>query len=266
MVVPADGFTGSLNSVGYIEVTMDVLDITAPEIRAELLRIESQRRECKVKWLECVRMAYDAIAKVLMNSGEALDHRTLRLLLPGAVLDVAVGYGWVHHPGKREEYRKRHIYKPFAWVPQDYFVKERILVDIPEQELTMNLGSFRLTREAYEWWLNVLGGRILKWEGESVDAARLARAAASSIATTTRRKRLSKKPDETVRQQRAAKRRAAVEPVLQAKKPAPWTVHFWATKAGLNHPHAAYRYLKGENITPENYEKLASAIGVRLPE
>jgi hypothetical protein len=57
-----------------------------------------------------------------------------------------------------------------------------------------------------------------------------------------------------------------VQPLLDGKKPHAWTIHDWAKRAGLNSPHAAYRYLKGMNISAENRKRLAKALNTDIPE
>lgn len=245
---------------------MDVVDITAPEIRSELLRIQSKRRERQRTWLECIRLAYDAIAGYILSSGKALDDHALRVLIPGAVLKVAAGYQWIENPWKKEEFHRRHVYDPYAWIPQDHYAKVRVLVDIPEAELTVELGSCKLTPEKHQWWLDLLESRILEWEATFLEVVAQRKASVQVPPKSSEPKRRGQKATASDCEQRGAIRRAVVEPALKAQKPKGWSINFWASKAGLNDSHAAYRYMDGKNISRDSYQKLGAALGLSLPE
>jgi len=145
---------------------MDLLDITEPDIRAELLRLESERLERRLKRLECIRKAYDAIAQHLVDSGMPLTHDELYVRIPAIVLAAAVEFGWTGDPGKRVESRKRPVYN--SATDGYYYMSEHVVVAVPEPELTEQVGRFRTTTSYPGWWLQKLGGRVAFWEAEAL--------------------------------------------------------------------------------------------------
>src|SRR5437764_1268936 len=119
---------------------MDVLDITAPEIRLAVSRLQLKYRDRKLKGRECITRAYDAIARIMMNSGVALNNQQLRENIPAAVLEVALEFGWAANPGRAMSNKKRHIYNPSAWIPQDRDAVDQVSVEIPDRDMTVQLG------------------------------------------------------------------------------------------------------------------------------
>jgi hypothetical protein len=173
---------------------MDVLDITAPEIRAKLLRLQSKFRDRKLRWDACVALAYNKIARLQVKSGISLCNQQLREIIPGAVFEAALQFGWIENPFKRIEYRRKHIYRPHAFIPQDGYISEPVAVDIPDQELTMQLGRRKVTPQCHRFWLNLLEGPIAYWEAVAltmIPAAPTADAlhSATAAAATARRRR-----------------------------------------------------------------------------
>ena len=166
---------------------MEVLDTSAAEIRSALLRLQSEYLERKLKPYECIRRAYDAIATQQVNSGVSLSDRQLKEIIPGAVFEAALQFGWIENPWKRTEYRPKHLYLPNAYIPQDRHTSVPVLVDIPDHELTVQLGRYKVTRAYHEWWISFLASPIAAWEAEALRPSASKTTDATGVPTRSKR-------------------------------------------------------------------------------
>jgi hypothetical protein len=143
-----------------------VLDIDDPEVRASLLRLDSDRRERRLTARKCIEKTYDLLAGELVLRGTQLTDQELLHLIPGKVLEVAVKFSWVPDPACRAQ---RSIRSWFAGFEPKTPVNTSRWVRIPENELTEQLGPFRVTPGYRNNWCGLLGGRIRAWKANALD-------------------------------------------------------------------------------------------------
>lgn len=152
----------------------DLPHISEAGLRASLLRLDSSRREHQLSSEQCIQRAYDLIAEQLVNHGIRLTDHERRQVIPGAVLDAAVEYGWVsHHPRLRPQ---RTIRGRFFESSSKSSRSNSPFIRIPDAELTAQLGKLRVTSGYLNWWLGLLGGRIREWEAKGLEEAKLTEA------------------------------------------------------------------------------------------
>jgi hypothetical protein len=127
-------------------------------IRSGLLRVDSKHRD-GITLNECLKESYDVYAGLLQESGRPLDETLLTETIPAWVFQWAVARTWLPYPPQR---RRRD--KSKRTVGQYTSSRE----PVPEDELTVPFGCYKVT----DWYradvIKRLGSRIPYWQAESL--------------------------------------------------------------------------------------------------
>ena len=113
-------------------------------IRAELLRVESKKRD-GAELNACLRDAYEVLARVLKEDGTPLTEDFLTEIIPAWVLRWAVRNRWYQVP----------------WLLRE-------LGEAKEDKLYFAFGDLLAPRQAKADLLKLLGGRIAHWQAEEL--------------------------------------------------------------------------------------------------
>ncbi len=141
------------------EIPQEIVGSLRNNIQAGLLRAHSRYLE-QGDLTECLREAYDVYARGLQHAGWPLTEILLAELIPAWVFQWGVAREWLPYPpvqlvaGRRDRYRRvivRSSYQP-----------------IPEAELTVQFGSYKVT----DWYkadvLKRLASRIAFWQAAAL--------------------------------------------------------------------------------------------------
>src|ERR1041385_3899171 len=128
-------------------------------IRAGLLRVHSKHLE-RAGLTECLREAYDVYAELFQRAGWPLTETLLTESIPAWVFQWGVAREWLPYPPLRYVRGKGNMLE--GWIIRSAYVR------IPESELTMQFGCYKVT----DWYkadvLKRLASRIAYWQAEAL--------------------------------------------------------------------------------------------------
>jgi hypothetical protein len=162
--MPDPASHGSAVPEKAIPMTGELPSLLSRTLRRDLLRIASQLEERKKSQLDCYRESYDLIANAWLDAKGKLDEADLTEGIPGLLFTAALEFKWISLP-ERKQVQGRVIY--YAWVTGKP-VYDRTSIEIPETELTENVGGFRVTPKLKSDFLGGIRGRIHHWEAQSL--------------------------------------------------------------------------------------------------
>lgn len=131
------------------------------KIKAGLLQIDPNGPD-KKNTKTCLNEAYDVFAGVLSQGGEQLSESLLKEHIPTWVFQWAVDRKWLPWPPQRPRREQKVSVSgryTSAYEP------------IPEDELTVNFGVYRITDKYKADIMNLLEPAIARWEAEAAESA-----------------------------------------------------------------------------------------------
>lgn len=130
-------------------------------IRSGLLRVESKRRD-GLDVNSCLKESYDVYAGRLREAGRTLDETLLTEAIPGWVFQWAVANKWLPYPPFRP--RRNSDTAP---TNGKYISSHE---PVPEEELTVPFGCYKVTGWYKADVMKRLGSRISHWQAEALDS------------------------------------------------------------------------------------------------
>jgi hypothetical protein len=165
VVGPTVGVGTDINSIHGIakgamtELPQEISGDLRNSILAGLLHVQSGHLE-GVGLTECLRKAYDVYAEAVQRAGWPLTESLLIESIPAWVFQWGVARGWLPYPPHR------HV--PGRGNPLEGRVIPSSFQPIPESELTVQFGCYKVT----DWYkadvLKRLGSRIAHWQSEAL--------------------------------------------------------------------------------------------------